>query len=97
MSKNDRDPRPNPRPPAGRELSYRSRRVAAGAARPVDLDDVTASPTAGHSGGRPVISNDGAILNPSDDAASQWDCSGGDLSTRVRPQQCRTNPNTTPT
>src|SRR6187431_2759817 len=76
MSKNDRDPRPNPRPPAGRELSYRSRRVAAGAARPVDLDDVTASPTAGHSGGRPVISNDGAILNPSDDAASPgsiWD------------------------
>jgi patatin-like phospholipase/acyl hydrolase len=76
MSKNDRDPRPNPRPPAGRELSYRSRRVAAGPARPVDLDDVTASPTAGHSGGRPVISNDGAILNPSDDAASPgsiWD------------------------
>lgn len=45
------------------------------------------------------VQNDGKTLlfEASDDAASQWDCSGGDLSTRVRPQQCRTNPNTTPT
>jgi len=27
-----------------------------------------------------------------DAAASQWDCSGGDLDARFRPQQCRTNP-----
>lgn len=37
------------------------------------------------------------LFQASDDAASQWDCGGGDLPARFRPQQCRTNPNTTST
>lgn len=45
------------------------------------------------------VQNDGKTLlfEASDEAASQWNCSGGDLPARVRPQHCRTNPNATPT
>lgn len=32
------------------------------------------------------------LLEARDEAASQWDCSGGDLPDRFRPRQCRTNP-----
>lgn len=45
------------------------------------------------------VQNDGKTLlfEAGDDAASQWDCSGGDLPARFRPQQCRITPNATPT
>ena len=45
------------------------------------------------------VQNDGKTLlfEASDDDASQWDCSGGDLPARARPQQCRTSPNATST
>ena len=45
------------------------------------------------------VQNDGKTLlfEASDETASQWDCSGGDLPARARPQQCRTNPNATST
>lgn len=45
------------------------------------------------------VQNDGRTLlfEAIDEAASQWDCSGGDLPARARPAQCRTNPNAIPT
>jgi len=45
------------------------------------------------------VQNDGKTLlfEAGDEAASRWDCSGGDLPARARPAQCRTNPNTTST
>jgi hypothetical protein len=74
MAMDDRDPRPRSRSAPARQLSYRSRRIATPTAEQVDLDDITAAPTAGHTGGRPVISGDGVILNTSSDAASPARC-----------------------
>jgi type IV pilus assembly protein PilA len=37
------------------------------------------------------------LFEASDEAAQSWTCNGGTLSDRYRPQQCRTNPNATPT
>jgi type IV pilus assembly protein PilA len=37
------------------------------------------------------------LFEASDEAAQSWTCNGGNLPDRYRPQQCRTNPNTTPT
>lgn len=34
------------------------------------------------------------LFKASDEAASRWDCSGGDLPDRHRPRQCRANPGT---
>ena len=37
------------------------------------------------------------LFEASDEAASRWDCSGGDLPDRHRPRECRANPTGTPT
>jgi type IV pilus assembly protein PilA len=37
------------------------------------------------------------LFEASDEAAQSWTCNGGNLPERYRPQQCRTNPNATPT
>lgn len=37
------------------------------------------------------------LFDAGDEAASSWNCSGGDLPDRHRPRQCRANPNGTPT
>ncbi|QNP39637.1 GYF domain-containing protein [Lysobacter solisilvae (ex Woo and Kim 2020)] len=45
---------------------------------------------------RGIGAQDGkTLLFEADDDVSRWDCSGGDLPDRVRPAQCRTNPNPT--
>jgi patatin-like phospholipase/acyl hydrolase len=69
MTKDDRDPRRNGRHTPARELSYRSRRAVA-SSHPVDFDDVAAPSGTAQAGGRPVISNDGMIVNPNDDVAA---------------------------
>lgn len=37
------------------------------------------------------------LFEATDEAAQSWTCNGGNLPDRYRPQQCRTNPNATPT
>ena len=37
------------------------------------------------------------LFEAGDEAAQSWTCNGGNLPDRYRPQQCRTNPNATPT
>jgi type IV pilus assembly protein PilA len=45
---------------------------------------------------RGIGAHDGkTLLFEADEQVSRWDCSGGDLPDRVRPLQCRTNPNPT--